>query len=81
MHQHHVDVRVLGPQVVGDALGEIDGTVLAARAAAADAEMGELSLEVVVHAHISDGVKVLLERLHLGVLLKVLDDGAVHAGH
>ena len=81
MHQHHVDVRVFGPQVVGDALGEIDGAVLAACAAAADAEVGELALEVVVHAHVGDGEKVLLERLHLGVLLQVLDDGAVQAGH
>lgn len=81
MHQHHVDVWVFYPQVVSDALGEIDRAVLAPRAAAAEGEAGEFPFEVIVHAHVGQREQVLLELLHLRILLEVVNDGAVHAGH
>ena len=67
-------------QVLGEVLGAVGGSVLAAGTAEADLQVREAALKEALHVRIDQGVDVVQEAEDLAVLLQEPNDGFVQAG-
>ena len=79
MDQVHAD-GVFRGEVLGEMLGAVGGTVLAAGAAEADLQVRETAFEEALHVRIDQGIDVVQEAEDLAVLLQELNDGFIQAG-
>ena len=76
-----VDADAIFPvEVLGEVLGAIDGTMLAACAAEGEHEVGEAALEVALDVMIGEAIDAVEEGEDLAVVLQETDDGSVQAG-
>ena len=66
-------------KVLGQVLGAIDRTVLAASTAESHLEVGEVALDKALHVMVDKGIDGLKEGEYLAVLLEEVDDGLVQA--
>ena len=67
-------------QVLGEVLGAVGGTVLAASAAKTDLQMREPALKETLHMGIDQTIDMVQEAEDLSVLLQKLDDGRIQSG-
>ena len=67
-------------EMLGEVLGAVSGTVLAAGAAEADLQVREIALKEALHVRIDQSIDMVQEAEDLTVLLQELYDGFIEAG-
>ena len=67
-------------QVLGEVLGAVGGTVLAASAAETDLQMRKTALQETLHMGIDQTIDMVQKAEDLPVLLQELDDGRIQSG-